>query len=302
MTTLSKCLAALVVVLLAAVATLVVVGQGQAQDHADQVDALNAQRIVALADAQAVAEAEAEAQAEKVAEAYEAFEDELREQATIRDDDIQELQMELSFMQHQAAELQRVIQEANEAVTIRAEEIAHLREANEELAIAYRDSLERIEAQGQAIESLSENLAGARGEKEELAAMLEATLADAQRHNAAYHDLLARYKVLENQVEPGDLLPNDLPGDRSDPLIQADIPELTGTVVSIDNIGGGITLVEINLGGEDQVAEEMLFTVYRGDDYVGIIKIAAVDENNAVGQVIRNSDEIAAGDVVRSGE
>ena len=45
---------------------LQMMGQGQAQDHADQVDALNAQRIVALADAQAVAEAEAEAQAESM--------------------------------------------------------------------------------------------------------------------------------------------------------------------------------------------------------------------------------------------
>lgn len=77
---------------------------------------------------------------------------------------------------------------------------------------------------------------------------------------------------------------------------------INGSVVSVEDIGRGITLVQVNLGTSDHVAAGMEFTVFRGDEYLGTIQINNVDVNTAVGQVTQAQGAMQPGDGVKSGQ
>ncbi len=74
-------------------------------------------------------------------------------------------------------------------------------------------------------------------------------------------------------------------------------PRIAGAVTSVDQIGDGLTLVELNVGTRDGVKANMPFTIFRGDEYVGTIRITTVDTDKAVGEVLSHSTG-----VVRNGD
>lgn len=76
--------------------------------------------------------------------------------------------------------------------------------------------------------------------------------------------------------------------------------EIRGSVTKIDQVSDGLTFVQVNVGTRDQVKEGMEFTVYRGDQFVGTIKIATVDTAEAVGRLTLGTG-IQEGDKVRTG-
>ncbi len=76
--------------------------------------------------------------------------------------------------------------------------------------------------------------------------------------------------------------------------------EIRGSVVKIDQVSDGLTFVQINVGTRDQVKEGMEFTVFRGDKFVGTIKIATVDTAEAVGRLTLGGG-IQEGDAIRTG-
>lgn len=77
---------------------------------------------------------------------------------------------------------------------------------------------------------------------------------------------------------------------------------ITGRVTEVRS-AGGVTLVEINVGKNDNVAVGMEFTVLRGDDYLGTLVIEQVDSSRAAGRItledgtIQPQDEVFAGKV-----
>ena len=77
--------------------------------------------------------------------------------------------------------------------------------------------------------------------------------------------------------------------------------EIRGSVTKIDQPTEGITFVQVNIGTRDLVKEGMEFTVYRGDEFVGKIKIASVDTAASVGQVTLSEGSVQEGDKVRAG-
>ena len=76
---------------------------------------------------------------------------------------------------------------------------------------------------------------------------------------------------------------------------------IRGTVTQInDDSTTGIVLVQVNVGTRDLVKEGMEFTVSRGDEYIGKIKITTLDTDAAVGQLTLGGG-VQEGDAVRAG-
>lgn len=77
-------------------------------------------------------------------------------------------------------------------------------------------------------------------------------------------------------------------------------PLIKGSVVTVNQATGGLTFVEINVGTRDKVKEGMEFTVSRGDEFLGTVKITNVDTAAAVGQLTLGGG-LKSGDAVRTG-
>lgn len=92
-----------------------------------------------------------------------------------------------------------------------------------------------------------------------------------------------------------------LPEDGTDSLPVTSPVVIRGSVTKIVQPTEGITFVEVNVGTRDLVKEGMEFTVYRGDEFVGKIKIASVDTAAAVGQLTLSEAAVQEGDDVRAG-
>lgn len=75
---------------------------------------------------------------------------------------------------------------------------------------------------------------------------------------------------------------------------------IRGSVTKIDQVTDGLTFVQLNVGTRDLVKENMEFTVYRGDEFVGKVRIASVDTADSVGQLFIGGG-VQEGDAVRAG-
>ncbi len=75
---------------------------------------------------------------------------------------------------------------------------------------------------------------------------------------------------------------------------------IRGSVTKIDQVTEGITFIQVNVGKRDLVKAGMEFTVYRGDEFVGKIKIASVDTAESVGELTLGGG-VQEGDAVRAG-
>jgi cell shape-determining protein MreC len=58
-------------------------------------------------------------------------------------------------------------------------------------------------------------------------------------------------------------------------------------------------LVTISVGTADGVNKDMTFTIYRGNQYVGTLKINAATPNKAAGKMVRQSVAPLPGDEVK---
>lgn len=103
-------------------------------------------------------------------------------------------------------------------------------------------------------------------------------------------ELQSEYDRVATILENMDINPDD-------PGIAAAGVRIAGAVTSVDQIGDGLTLVELNVGTRDGVKADMPFTIFRGDQYVGTIRITTVDTDKAVGEVLAHSTGL-----VRSGD
>lgn len=56
-------------------------------------------------------------------------------------------------------------------------------------------------------------------------------------------------------------------------------------------------LVTLSVGSADGVKKDMIFVIHRGDNYVGDVRISAVDPNQAAGRLIRSTQSPSAGDM-----
>ena len=70
------------------------------------------------------------------------------------------------------------------------------------------------------------------------------------------------------------------------------VPEqpILGEVSDVADAAGEM-LVEVNVGSEDRVQQNMRFLVHRGSEYLGTLIIDKVDRSNAVGRVVLRSED-----------
>jgi hypothetical protein len=83
------------------------------------------------------------------------------------------------------------------------------------------------------------------------------------------------------------------------PYYDSPVP-IVGEVTAVETVAGD-TLVQVNVGTSDQVAENMKFLVYRDGEYKATIAITTVERQAAAGQVILSRGAIETGDSVLAG-
>ncbi|MEM0915612.1 MAG: hypothetical protein AAGK09_13495 [Planctomycetota bacterium] len=76
---------------------------------------------------------------------------------------------------------------------------------------------------------------------------------------------------------------------------------ILGTVTAVSATGGE-TLVQISVGSNDGVADNMDFLVHSGDEYKGTVTITVVDSAEAAGTAVIAVGDIQPGDSVFAGE
>ncbi|MCC7145544.1 MAG: hypothetical protein IT443_03790 [Phycisphaeraceae bacterium] len=117
-------------------------------------------------------------------------------------------------------------------------------------------------------------------------------------------DLAAREETLRDYENRITKLPQDIRDQMMAKTSAAApyVPEVAihGQVQKIEAVAGE-TFAQLNIGKKDQVAENMKFIVYRGDQFLGTLVITLVDEDSSVGRVVLQQGAIANGDAVRTG-
>ncbi|MCC7204429.1 MAG: hypothetical protein IT441_05070 [Phycisphaeraceae bacterium] len=73
-----------------------------------------------------------------------------------------------------------------------------------------------------------------------------------------------------------------------------------GQVSRVDNLAGD-TFVQLDIGQRDNVAQNMKFVIYRGEQFLGTLVVTLVDQDSAVGRVTLQQGPIKNGDSVRTG-
>jgi len=76
---------------------------------------------------------------------------------------------------------------------------------------------------------------------------------------------------------------------------------ISGQVTAVNRPSGNATLVQINVGSRDQVAENMEFVISRNNNFLGTMVVEQVNANEAVGRVQLKNGQIQTGDSVYAG-
>ncbi|MFN3166291.1 MAG: hypothetical protein ACE37H_04420 [Phycisphaeraceae bacterium] len=204
----------------------------------------------------------------------------LREQVARQQADIAALQAKLTATQQTIAQLsaaQQVVEQANAAKNA------------------------RLEQQNQVIEQQANDLAQLQAKVADLSQSLIAEKAERRRAMDNFTRAREQNKALLQQL--AELKAAAPPRDRA-PAPPAPEPEdgvvIRGSVVKVDQIDGGLVFVQLNVGSDDAVLPGMAFTVYRGDQFVGKVKIDTVDATESVGRLTLG-EGVKAGDKVRAG-
>ncbi|XAL98767.1 hypothetical protein OT109_14405 [Phycisphaeraceae bacterium D3-23] len=293
MSKLAPYLAGLVVVLSAAIIVFVVLGNNRAKAYAAEIAALE----------DAADEAEQEAQADQ---------DVLAEQLNAQSIELQSHQLDLIAMEKTMADSERLKVQLRNEIDERDEQLNALRLAHAQL-IAARDALSHsAETTAKQLEEQTARVDAYQREHDilattslELSNALELAVAQRERYMQEVrllNETLAAVTVERDELkEQLDIIRDIWPPDNDPPEApDPDLPQHDGTITNVDEIGDGLTLVEIDLGTEDGLTIDRPFTIFRGDVYVGSMKITTLDEDCAVGEVTLLAQDIAVGDQVQT--
>ena len=113
------------------------------------------------------------------------------------------------------------------------------------------------------------------------------------RTNRILQEQLADANQALQQMAEGGQQGGDGPGPASNNAVS-----VRGSVTAVEDIGG-IKLVQLNIGRNDNISENTRVALYRGDGdqtLVGLAEIRTVEENVSVGQVVNQQREPRAGD------
>ncbi|MEM9414094.1 MAG: hypothetical protein AAGA29_01285 [Planctomycetota bacterium] len=214
-----------------------------------------------------------------------------------------------SDVEGQLAALQGQIRSKDESIASLQVNLARATSAQDAITKTLAAATTRIDSQNDQITTLISDLAEVSRQKGEAEQALVNAIAARNRYESEVRLLNQRLRALEtanielqqrnDQYAAYIREIGDNPADVED---AANRIRIAGSVTNVDQIGEGLTLVEVNVGTRDGVQAGMPFTVYRGDQYLGTIRITTVDTDKAVGEVTLNHATIRATDSVKTGE
>jgi len=201
--------------------------------------------------------------------------------------------------------LSQQLQLARDDDSDQAQAIADLMEQNARLAVAQASSAKLNEAYAARVENLTIQIAEAtnsigdvNGKFEAITRQHVALMAEKDRLENDYLRLREQNVSLQEQVAS---LEKKVDGyEASGAVFVGTADPIDGAVTRVEKISDQLTLVQLNVGTRDNVANDMQFTIYRGDQYVGTIKVTRVDTDAAVGELTLGGG-VREGDRVQSG-
>lgn len=201
--------------------------------------------------------------------------------------------------------LSQQLQLARDDDSNQAQAIADLMEQNARLAAAQASSAKLNEAYADRVQSLTDQLAEAtnsigdvNGKFSAITRQHVALMAEKDRLENDYLRLREQNVALQEQVAS---LEKKVEGYEASGAVYVGTNEpIDGAVTRVEKISDQLTLVQLNVGTRDNVANDMQFTIYRGDQYVGTIKVTRVDTDAAVGELTLGGG-VREGDRVQSG-
>ncbi len=291
MNALTKAFVVVVTILAVILVALVVPFAARVPDYAQQFRDLKAQHDAQLAQqSKDVLAARAEATAEGIK-----AEEKEKELIQIREE-MKLLKSELNAEQAKVVDATATTSKATAALQV-ATQVIEAKDAqlakNAELIQGQIGTLGELQGQ---IADLTQSIIGLRAENRRLGD----NYLRIQEENKALVQQLAEADAAEKELK-AQLAAHGI--DLKD--LEKVIPDpgrIEGSVVKIDEVSDGLTFVQLNVGTRDKVQEGMEFTVYRGDSFVGKIKIATVDVAESVGRLTLDTGvQVREGDAVRTG-
>lgn len=167
---------------------------------------------------------------------------------------------------------------------------------------------QQIADQAAVIQSNIETIGEQKGQMADLGQTVISLRADNRRLSDNYLNIQEQNKALQTQLSEASAKYKTLYdsylalGGTDDKIDSTPSPlvRIEGSVTSIDQVGDGMTFVQLNVGTRDKVQKGMEFTVFRGDKFVGKIEITELDTAEAVGRLTLGSG-VQEGDAVRAG-
>jgi len=96
--------------------------------------------------------------------------------------------------------------------------------------------------------------------------------------------------------------PVDGPVQRAKYDMDAQLSSETGTRTAVQAvaIGDSVTIVTLAAGADKGIKPDFAFVIYRGDEYLGKVRIVGVAKTTSTGVVVEQRSQIRAGDVAIS--
>ncbi|XAL99064.1 hypothetical protein OT109_15945 [Phycisphaeraceae bacterium D3-23] len=215
----------------------------------------------------------------------------------------------ISDVDGQLAGLQGQIRSKDESIASLQVNLARATAAQQAMSETLASMTTRIDNQNDQITSLISDLADISRQKGEAEQALVNAIAARNRYENEVRLLNQRLRAMETELaelavenEQFRVAIQGLEQDPDEILERGRDIQIAGSVTNVDQIGDGLTLVEVNVGTRDGVRAGMPFTVFRGDQYLGTIRITTVDTDKAVGEVTLDHATIRATDSVKTGE
>jgi hypothetical protein len=160
----------------------------------------------------------------------------------------------------------------------------------------------QIKRQAEVIEKQIEVIAQLQAKVADLTQSLVAEKAERRRALDNYLRVREQSKALLQEIEElkADAGRFGKPGPAPPWPDPDEVPVIRGSVVKIEQTNDGTTFLQINVGSDDNVKPGMAFIVYRGDQFVGKVKIDTVDTTESVGKLTLG-EGVKVGDKVRAG-
>lgn len=282
MSLLTKTLVVLVTFLSILLVALVVPYVAQTENLQDALDQAQQARRDAEVAAQ-TARAEANLVASRTAEEI----SELRSDLTQAQNQLEDAQAETQRL----ASKNRELESKNSQLAASVATLSTTNDESTNLLQGTLEDLERATSDRSELQTRTIQLADTVNDKQ---SQIESLKRQVRRIRETTNALMQRNEELAARLEqvPAEFFAQAETGQALTGEVVPDQPIL-GEVSDVADAAGEM-LVEVNVGSEDRVQENMRFLVHRGSQYLGTLIINKVDRSNAVGRVVLRSDAAEA--------